>query len=62
MANEISLKSLHINVRVRGAMTPDQILSLRDNLQQQVDKYLISLPVLTPSLPRESYELVEVGL
>ena len=56
------MKRLVIDVTVKGAMTPDHILSLRERLQQQVDNYLLSLPVHTPNLPRKSYELQEVTL
>ena len=56
------MNRLVIDVTVKGAMTPDHILSLRETLQAKIDKYLLSLPVLTPNLPREVCELREVQL
>jgi len=54
------MNRLLIQVNIKGAMTPEQLTYVRENLYRQVDKYLLSLPVNTPSLPRKSYELQEV--
>ena len=56
------MNKLLIQVNIKGGMTPKQLTYIRENLYQQVDKYLLSLPVLTPPLPRKSYELQEVQL
>lgn len=56
------MNKLLIQVNIKGGMTPKQLTFIGEKLHQQVDMYLLSLPVLTPPLPRKSYELQEVQL
>lgn len=47
------MHTLSITVKVKGSVTPEQLVGIRESLQVKVDDYLLSLPVHTPSLARE---------
>ena len=51
------MHELSIKISVKGAMTPDQIMNLKELLDTKVNNYLLTIPVHTPILSRETREL-----